>query len=61
MQTRSTLLTTLALVWAARDVVAHLDGARPSTWSATTVLEPTPGTLETRLWHRHPDCGCRWG
>ncbi|MGN6132372.1 MAG: hypothetical protein ACTHOK_18690 [Nocardioidaceae bacterium] len=55
------LLTTLALAWAARDVVAHVEGARPSTWSSTTVLEPTPGTLETRMWHRHPDCGCRWG
>lgn len=55
------LLTMLALVWAARDVVAHVDGARPSTWSATTVLEPAPGTLETRMWHPHPECGCRWG
>ncbi len=55
------LLTVLALGWAARDVAAHLDGARPSTWSATTVLEPEPGTLETRLWRRHPECGCRWG
>ncbi len=48
----------LALVWAARDVVAFLAGHRPPTWSATVDVHapaPTP-----RAWPRHPDCGCCW-
>ena len=35
-------LATIALAWAVRDVVAHLDGAAPSTWSRTLLLRPDP-------------------
>ncbi|ANH36511.1 hypothetical protein I601_0056 [Nocardioides dokdonensis FR1436] len=49
----------LAVAWAVRDVVRHLDGERPSTWSATIGLGPDLApTAEPRL--RHPHCGCAW-
>jgi hypothetical protein len=52
-------LTTVALGWAVRDLVAAADGDRPSTWSATLALGPD---LAPRLrpWRRHPHCGCAW-
>jgi len=49
----------LGLAWAVRDVVALLDGDRPTTWSATVDL--TPGGPVTHEWRRHPRCGCAWG
>ena len=49
----------LGLVWAVRDVVALLEGDRPTTWSATVDLEPD-GPV-TQRWRRHPRCGCAWG
>ena len=49
----------LALAWAVRDVVALLEGDRPTTWSATVDLEPD-GPV-TQRWRRHPRCGCAWG
>lgn len=52
-------LTALVLAWAVRDVVNHLDGREPSTWSATVEigagLDP-----RRRAWARHPHCGCSW-
>jgi bacteriocin biosynthesis cyclodehydratase domain-containing protein len=49
-----------AAALASRDVFAYIDGDRPATWSATTLLGPAPG-LEHRAWLRHPHCGCCWG
>jgi hypothetical protein len=49
----------LGLAWAVRDVVALVDGDRPTTWSATVDL--TPGGPVTHEWRRHPRCGCAWG
>ena len=54
------LLAAQALAWAARDLAAFVDGARPSTWSATVTLGPQPGDVETRCWLRHPACACTW-
>ena len=50
---------TAAAALAVRDVVAYVDGDRPATWSATTLVGPAPG-LEHRAWLRHPHCGCCW-
>jgi bacteriocin biosynthesis cyclodehydratase domain-containing protein len=54
------LLAALALGWAARDVASFVDGARPSSWSATVTLHARLSSLETREWLRHPACGCSW-
>ena len=53
-------LAALALAWAARDVVAHLDGREPSTWSRTLVLSAEPARRDEHEWRRHPQCGCCW-
>ena len=53
-------LMSLALAWAARDLVSYLDGDRPATWSATVDVGPDLA-LERRSWTRHPHCGCSWG
>jgi hypothetical protein len=52
-------LAAVATAWAVRDVLAYVDGDRPSTWSATVELGPD---LEPRRrpWSRHPHCGCSW-
>lgn len=49
----------LGLSWAVRDLVALVEGDRPSTWSAT--VELTASGPRTRAWRRHPRCGCAWG
>ena len=49
----------LALAWAVRDLVALVEGGRPTTWSATVDLRPE-GPV-THPWRRHPRCGCAWG
>jgi bacteriocin biosynthesis cyclodehydratase domain-containing protein len=54
------VLTALALAWAVRDVVAHLDGRRPATWSRTVFLDPEPSLRWEQDWSRHPECGCSW-
>ncbi|HET6624765.1 MAG TPA: TOMM precursor leader peptide-binding protein [Nocardioidaceae bacterium] len=54
------LLATIALAWAARDLVSYVEGRRPSTWSATIRFDPHLSAVETRTWLRHPDCGCSW-
>jgi bacteriocin biosynthesis cyclodehydratase domain-containing protein len=53
-------LTALALAWAVRDVVAHLEGHEPSTWSRTVHLGEEPAKRTERNWLRHPQCGCCW-
>lgn len=52
-------LRALVAAWAVRDVLAFVEGARPSTWSASIELGPD---LEPRrrAWARHPHCGCSW-
>ncbi len=49
----------LALAWAVRDLVALIEGDRPTTWSATVDLESGPPVIQA--WRRHPRCGCAWG
>ncbi len=53
-------LTSVALSWAVRDVVAHLDGREPSTWSRTVQLAAEPVQRSEHAWLRHPRCGCSW-
>ena len=48
-----------ALAWAVGELVEHLDGDRPDTWSATATLEGG-GPPVRRAWSRHPHCGCAW-
>ncbi len=50
----------LGLAWAVRDVVAHLDGRQPSTWSRTLQLGLEPPFCAEVSWPRHPWCGCGW-
>lgn len=52
-------LAAVAVAWAVRDVLTHLDGGQPSTWSATVDLGPDLRPLR-RSWSRHPHCGCAW-
>ena len=54
------VLVALAVAWAVRDVVAHLDGRRPATWSRTVFLGPEPSSRTEQDWSRHPECGCSW-
>jgi hypothetical protein len=53
-------LAAVALAWVVRDVVAHLTGWEPSTWSRTIELSPDPTRRDEREWLRHPSCGCCW-
>jgi bacteriocin biosynthesis cyclodehydratase domain-containing protein len=53
-------LAALALAWAVRDVVTHVDGGRPSTWSSTVRLAPALASVTRTEWLRHPRCGCGW-
>lgn len=55
-----TALATLGLSWAVRDLVSHLEGARPSTWSSTVELSATLSSVTQVEWRRHPACGCSW-
>jgi bacteriocin biosynthesis cyclodehydratase domain-containing protein len=54
------VLGTLAVAWAVRDVVAHLEGRRPATWSGTLLLDPDPARQSQEVWPSHPECGCCW-
>lgn len=54
-------LATLAIAWAVRDVVSHLDGEPASTWSATVRCGPGLTGLTQVQWLRHPECSCSWG
>lgn len=53
------LLQSLALPWAARDVLAFLAGETPTSWSTSCVFRRT-GAVEEHRWERHPYCGCAW-
>lgn len=53
-------LASVALAWGVRDVLAHLDGRGPSTWSRTISLGTDPGERRERAWLRHSQCGCSW-
>ena len=53
-------LAAIALAWAVRDVVVHLDGGQPSTWSRTLLLRPDPTQRREDTWLRHPTCACCW-
>ncbi|GAB3662447.1 hypothetical protein GCM10027596_23940 [Nocardioides korecus] len=53
-------LGALAVAWAVRDVLAHLAGTRPATWSATWHLPPDGSAPAVQEWSRHPGCGCCW-
>jgi bacteriocin biosynthesis cyclodehydratase domain-containing protein len=53
-------LAALAVAWAARDLVTHVDGERPSTWSSTVRLAPALASVGQTEWLRHPACGCSW-
>jgi bacteriocin biosynthesis cyclodehydratase domain-containing protein len=53
-------LAHVALAWAVRDVVAHLAGAEPATWSRTLHLGAEPAQRHEQQWLRHPQCGCCW-
>jgi bacteriocin biosynthesis cyclodehydratase domain-containing protein len=55
-----TALATLAVAWAVRDLLTHVEGERPSTWSATVRLTPTLAPVTQTEWWRHPACGCSW-
>ncbi len=55
------LVTALALAWAARDLVSFTEGRRPSSWSTTIRFDPHLVSLEHQTWLRHPACGCAWG
>ncbi|HET6166643.1 MAG TPA: TOMM precursor leader peptide-binding protein, partial [Marmoricola sp.] len=53
-------LATLAVAWAVRDLVTHVEGDRPSTWSATVRLAAGLRSVVQTEWLRHPACGCGW-
>jgi bacteriocin biosynthesis cyclodehydratase domain-containing protein len=53
-----TALATLAVAWAVRDVVTHVEGDLPSTWSTTVELSATLASVTQTEWLRHPSCGC---
>lgn len=53
-------LATLALAWAVRDLVTHVEGDRPTTWSATVELAAGLRSVVQTEWLRHPACGCGW-
>jgi hypothetical protein len=50
----------VAVAWACRDLLTHLDGGRPTTWSATLTLDADLGGIEHRPWPRHAECACTW-
>jgi bacteriocin biosynthesis cyclodehydratase domain-containing protein len=53
-------LVALALAWAVRDLLAHVDGARPTTWGTTVRLGPEPSQQVQTAWAIDPECGCCW-
>ncbi len=53
-------LAAVAVAWVVRDVVAHLGGREPSTWSRTLNLSSDPANRHEQEWLRHPRCGCCW-
>ena len=54
------VLPVLALTWAVRDVLTHLGGRTPSTWSRTVHVGADGALPEVETWSPHPECGCCW-
>ena len=54
------VLVVLALAWAVRDLLAHVDGELPGTRDHTVRLGPEPSRQVHTAWRRDPDCGCSW-
>jgi bacteriocin biosynthesis cyclodehydratase domain-containing protein len=54
------VLVVLALAWAVRDLLAHVDGEPPTTRDRTVRLGPEPSRQVYTEWPRDPDCGCSW-
>jgi bacteriocin biosynthesis cyclodehydratase domain-containing protein len=53
-------LAQLAVAWAAREVLSHLEGRSPAVLSGTLRLDPHLSSLSSQVWPRHPACGCGW-
>jgi len=53
-------LAALVAAWAVRDLVSHLEGERPSSWSTTIRFSPTLASVTHTQWLREPSCGCGW-
>lgn len=49
----------LAIAWAVGDVIAYLDGDRPSTWASVVVVDSARDYSPHPV-PRHPLCGCSW-
>lgn len=49
----------LAIALGVIDIVAYIDGDRPTSWSTT--IDVCRADLPRTLWKRHPLCGCTWG
>lgn len=53
------VLLALAVAWTVREAQRWVEGATPTSWSATVRLGPDGPPLVTP-WARHPYCGCAW-
>lgn len=53
------VLLALAVAWTVREAQRWVEGATPSSWSATVRLGPD-GPPQVTPWARHPYCGCAW-
>jgi bacteriocin biosynthesis cyclodehydratase domain-containing protein len=53
-------LVVLALAWAVRDLLSHVDGTPPTTCDRTVRLGPETWRQVHTAWPRDPDCGCSW-
>jgi bacteriocin biosynthesis cyclodehydratase domain-containing protein len=53
-------LVVLALAWAVRDLLAHVDGSTATTRDATVRLGPETHRQVQTAWARDPECGCSW-
>jgi bacteriocin biosynthesis cyclodehydratase domain-containing protein len=53
-------LAAVAVGWAVRDLLSHVEGERPSTWSTVVSLSATLAAITQTEWLRHPSCGCTW-
>jgi hypothetical protein len=55
-----TALAWIAIGWAVRDLISHLDGDPAATWSSTLRIGPDLTALRLVQWLRHQECGCFW-
>lgn len=56
---QSPTAVTFALALATGDLVAWVEGRRPTSWSTSTWISDDLAQ-ESRSWTRHPHCGCSW-